>query len=599
MENYASPSLDDKLGLADYLSSLTGPRSELAQAGSDSQRILVLQLRGHDRKLNYQFFQEYARFIKHPSTPQLPIADVIVLYDKWSRNPDIISHLLMFADKLSKATALIVVWRNVIKWMPNQTEQNNTLGSIEYLCHLLKPTFLKAENAPFLETLVYGAFHHGFARKPLSKAHKSTHSAFRKSAKLPVQLLDKAYKEYKENGEITMRDFTQFCERLTHLNDYWPKHHPRFEEFTKFLFTHFSARHVLNFFFRKNECRHISDRYNETLFNIWLERPEKFKPVSFQSWHAKKGLEPIAYYVFTHALGSFVIPEPFRYGLDVMSPVEHQWLLDVLKGRKIGDLENLPFRPTNKSVAIFNMLFSEHPSFAKDTRGNQNTINNYQGITYYLLASELMYWEATPEDILNINMNNILHGDIALQTWIDHLKIIFKLKLTAFQMNEVVDYIHYLHVLEGETANLKGVTVSSLMQRLEQFRFRQRLQAYVKQYEGMDFFISDIPDFKMESNQVVYTIRQIRNAKRLIQESEHMKHCVATYIRHCISGNAHIYSMMSVTEQVESHLVTLELNKSNKLIQARGLLNRPVNAEELFVIDQWIKKNKLSRVESL
>jgi hypothetical protein len=57
--------------------------------------------------------------------------------------------------------------------------------------------------------------------------------------------------------------------------------------------------------------------------------------------------------------------------------------------------------------------------------------------------------------------------------------------------------------------------------------------------------------------------------------------------------------MMSVTEQVESHLVTLELNKSNKLIQARGLLNRPVNAEELFVIDQWIKKNKLSRVESL
>jgi len=76
--------------------------------------------------------------------------------------------------------------------------------------------------------------------------------------------------------------------------------------------------------------------------------------------------------------------------------------------------------------------------------------------------------------------------------------------------------------------------------------------------------------------------------KDLVNEGAQLHHCISSYYNSIKEGRSLIFFMRDLKE-IDKPLVTVELNSSYRLVQARGSHNRMVNREESIFIQLWME----------
>ena len=115
---------------------------------------LVLVLRAEDRHLKYEFFTDYARFIVHPRTPLLRMAEVKSLYYRWRRTPRIIEQLLSLADTVKTDMRGIELWKGIIEGIPVYSRADEQLVMNQYLNLYLSNKKLQNKHPTILPALL-------------------------------------------------------------------------------------------------------------------------------------------------------------------------------------------------------------------------------------------------------------------------------------------------------------------------------------------------------------------------------------------------------------------------------------------------------------
>jgi len=94
---------------------------------------------------------------------------------------------------------------------------------------------------------------------------------------------------------------------------------------------------------------------------------------------------------------------------------------------------------------------------------------------------------------------------------------------------------------------------------------------------------------KDRSKREEYVMTQLRTAAALVSESAAMRHCVASYASKCIGGQASIWSLRRRVAAATQRLLTIELDRQHRIVQVRGLANRPARTDEIKILERWAK----------
>lgn len=86
-----------------------------------------------------------------------------------------------------------------------------------------------------------------------------------------------------------------------------------------------------------------------------------------------------------------------------------------------------------------------------------------------------------------------------------------------------------------------------------------------------------------------FVLTQLNTARELVSESAAMHHCVSTYAGKCIAGQASIWALRRIAAGKTERLLTIELDRQNRAVQARGFANRLARADERKILERWAK----------
>ena len=100
--------------------------------------------------------------------------------------------------------------------------------------------------------------------------------------------------------------------------------------------------------------------------------------------------------------------------------------------------------------------------------------------------------------------------------------------------------------------------------------------AYKKEYDEILFEKLKKPELEFKDK--VFCIIVPKNSKEIISEGTSLNQCVGSYVDKILREETYIFFLRK-TETSEESLITLEL-KNNKIVQAKGSYNRPLNEEE-------------------
>ncbi|MFN4763690.1 PcfJ domain-containing protein [Gillisia sp. Q332] len=192
-------------------------------------------------------------------------------------------------------------------------------------------------------------------------------------------------------------------------------------------------------------------------------------------------------------------------------------------------------------------------------------------------AKDIDFWKdvvrliSTPEESLTYHSN--------IRALIDYLEY------QRYGGNEILDY------------TLKGRTLNSLIRVVDEWHFEAAFDHTEEDLEATWISLG-IPDYKKTNPKNILRITEITSGKRLLKESEEMKHCVFSYLGMCRTGKTHIFSLteetLSIGETIEKPLVTIEV-KERRLVQAYGEGNCFPASDLVVLISDWCDKNGIEK----
>jgi hypothetical protein len=93
---------------------------------------------------------------------------------------------------------------------------------------------------------------------------------------------------------------------------------------------------------------------------------------------------------------------------------------------------------------------------------------------------------------------------------------------------------------------------------------------------------------------VCWSFAQIKDTKVLAAEGNAMRHCVLSYKHSCVAGRCSIWSLKAGWgEGAGDRKLTIELDASGRVAQARGLANRMPRSDEMWALRQWARDKGL------
>lgn len=166
------------------------------------------------------------------------------------------------------------------------------------------------------------------------------------------------------------------------------------------------------------------------------------------------------------------------------------------------------------------------------------------------------------------------------------------------QVGPMVDYIVWRR-RQDRAFSIKGRGVLAMMRGMEDWH---NLLAQAKTINGAPFRPSGFKPFELVKGHrdahgnfisEVWKLEEILNRKTLDAEGRVLKHCVYSYVSSIESGRTSIWSLTLNGER----MITVEVrNDINRIVQARGKMNRQSTAREFSVITEWANKNGLQVV---
>jgi hypothetical protein len=97
-----------------------------------------------------------------------------------------------------------------------------------------------------------------------------------------------------------------------------------------------------------------------------------------------------------------------------------------------------------------------------------------------------------------------------------------------------------------------------------------------------------------------WTIVELLSSREVLEEGLAMRHCVANYIGHCAMGRTSIWSLKRVSDAGKAlRKLTLEVDLSGQIAQARGLSNRWPTIEEKEVLRRWAQAENLTVAKAI
>jgi hypothetical protein len=91
-----------------------------------------------------------------------------------------------------------------------------------------------------------------------------------------------------------------------------------------------------------------------------------------------------------------------------------------------------------------------------------------------------------------------------------------------------------------------------------------------------------------------FVIRQLNTAQDLVAESAAMHHCVSTYAGKCVAGYASIWAVRRITPDKSERMLTIELDRQDRIVQIRGFANRLARPDEMQIVERWAKASGIN-----
>ena len=145
---------------------------------------------------------------------------------------------------------------------------------------------------------------------------------------------------------------------------------------------------------------------------------------------------------------------------------------------------------------------------------------------------------------------------------------------------------------EKRTFSWKGRALQNVIRLSEKF-------AITKKFGGKDIRWNsrDMNWQHLDSNDRIWTIKELTSAKELYEEGIFLQHCAGEYLDRCLSNETAIFSMSC------NHVkrITIEFDlKKGLLKQARGKKNRSLKKLEVSVLKKWLAfQEKRKRKQAL
>jgi hypothetical protein len=177
-------------------------------------------------------------------------------------------------------------------------------------------------------------------------------------------------------------------------------------------------------------------------------------------------------------------------------------------------------------------------------------------------------------------------------------------------LETIDDLCDYLAAARRRDAgfSLKGRTIASLRRQMEAWHREvaaiQRIEAMQRRAVVRDATTPQIgswegsrlrdwewkPQAKEAKNRGErFVVRQLKTAQDLVAESAAMHHCVSTYAAKCIAGFASIWAVKRITPEKTERMLTIELDRKDRIVQIRGFANRVARPDEMQIIERWAK----------
>lgn len=273
--------------------------------------------------------------------------------------------------------------------------------------------------------------------------------------------------------------------------------------------------------------------------------------------------------IFKKFIVSGLFFNSFKYGR--FTQLEWFWFEQVLNGKNIKDLPELPVKLTRKAAHVFRCL----PSIE---------MNITQGIvlsSLQALVNDLNYSKRVIYAIRDMNYSNY---------WINAMAECYKNGLREQNVIQVMDYLNQKVLVEGRTVHLKNKRIFHLLNDIEDWHESLRYKKIKN--ERIKFPKTEIKKFSFQNTSENFEIIQILNPADLFHEGKILNHCVYSYRDDCERELCAMFSLRKINEGTSEPLITLELRK-DLIVQARGFYNRLPLTLELEIIQSWAKENNL------
>jgi hypothetical protein len=170
------------------------------------------------------------------------------------------------------------------------------------------------------------------------------------------------------------------------------------------------------------------------------------------------------------------------------------------------------------------------------------------------------------------------------------------------EIDDLLDFVVYRHSeslreVGRQEFSMNGFTIDSLRHKCVDWHHELRR---VKEMGSYSWEGAEIPDSIIETKgdhggAIKWHFTQIKTSKALAAEGTAMRHCVYSYRDRCLRNEVYIWSLARQDEfgGCITRKVTLELRNDGYIVQARGVANRVMKAEERHLVKTWANRNGL------
>jgi hypothetical protein len=319
----------------------------------------------------------------------------------------------------------------------------------------------------------------------------------------------------------------------------------------------------------------------------WLRPVREWKP---SSKNADRQLQSLHAHLFAK------YPKELRafwnnlWQQDTPDTVELSWYLHIAEGKNLRTHAMLPI-PVTKAIAhlflvtpnplyrpLQQLRFAQLASLDVSPRHQQTLLlHRSSGFRFPTTAADKARTEALEQD------RALMYQLVARNAMLD-----------SDCLAGVLDYVEHERTRPREPGegpfSMRKRTMEAL---IRQSAVWHRTMQKMKKTTGERWEPKDIAPYRYTATNVhgepygpVITITEITSVRELQLEGQKLHHCVGSYAHSCISGAASIWSM----KMDGTRLVTLEMNGSKTIVQARGLCNRRMSANESTHILSWGKQ---------